>query len=373
MKYKTVLFFLFGLLIFGIMIYFEGIDNLIYQLKTSDVKFIVLASLVQVGSFILLTLRWQVINKMTDINISFFKILPITFIGLAITNLTPSSGGGGEPVRAYILSSKTKKPFESIFASVVADRTLDTIPFLILAIITIVYVVFYFPISNQYTIAIVSAIILITALFLAIIFMSINKKFAEKVIIFILRFSKIIKHFYKKDPEALEEKIREGVFGFQDTMKIMLHNKNVLYKALPLSFLIWFFEILRVYLIFIAFGGNANIIVIPIIFIVSTLIGMIPLLPGGLGATEVTMVGLFNLVGVNFGIATSVTMIERIISFWVPICIGLTLLPYYSYPTDEDKDYKNVESQIIDEFENTEKIEEIFNENSDEDDKKEKK
>jgi uncharacterized protein (TIRG00374 family) len=380
MKYKTLLFFLFGLIIFGIMIYIVGINELIDNLKKSDLRFIVLALIVQIGSFILLTLRWQVINKIANININFFKILPITLIGLAINNITPSGRGGGEPVKAYIVSSKTKKPFESTFAAVIADRTLDTIPFLILAIITIIYVVLKFHLKYEYTVLIVSAIILITALFFAIIFMSINKKFAEKIISFILRVLKIIKRFYKKDPEALEKKITKAVFGFQDTMKIMLHDKDVLYKALPLSFLIWFFEILRVYLTFIAFEDNTSMMIIPTIavaFIVSTLIGMIPLLPGGLGATEITMVGLFTMVGIDRGIALSITMIERIISFWMPICIGLALLPYYDYSTDETDEYKNTESKIIDEFINPKEIEEVFNENQDNEgdlnNKKEKK
>ncbi len=60
-------------------------------------------------------------------------------VGLAVNNITPSARGGGEPVRAYMLSKYTKTPMENAFATVIADRGLDTFPFVVLAILTIIF------------------------------------------------------------------------------------------------------------------------------------------------------------------------------------------------------------------------------------------
>ena len=50
--------------------------------------------------------------------------------------------------------------------------------------------------------------------------------------------------------------------------------------------MIWVLEILRVYIVFLAFGATLNVIVIGEVFIIASLVGMIPLLPGGLGVVD---------------------------------------------------------------------------------------
>ena len=56
---------------------------------------------------------------------------------------------------------------------------------------------------------------------------------------------------------------------------------------------------------------------------------MIPLLPGGLGAVDGTMIYLYSTSGITTAITAPVTVIERVISFWMPTIIGLVILPHY--------------------------------------------
>lgn len=114
--------------------------------------------------------------------------------------------------------------------------------------------------------------------------------------------------------------------------------------------------------------------VIAEIFIISTLVGMIPLLPGGLGAVELMMMGLLASNGVHNEISAAVILIERGISYWLPIFLGFLLLPYYGYSSDKIKnEYKNVDSKIIKEFTNNPEIGDIFdNKSKDKTSKKDK-
>lgn len=91
----------------------------------------------------------------------------------------------------------------------------------------------------------------------------------------------IVKRFYRRNYAKIEARVRGALREFQSTMRIMLADRNVLIYGIPLSFILWFLEILRVYLIFAAFGAPVSILVIAEVFILATLIGMIPLLPGG--------------------------------------------------------------------------------------------
>jgi uncharacterized protein (TIRG00374 family) len=366
MKYKTTIFLAIGILIMAVMLYFIGVDQIIEALKLANFWFILAAILVQILTYYLFALRWSFINKIAKISIKVTDLLPMVLVGMGINNITPSGRGGGEPVKAYILSKYTNNSYESSFATVVADRALDTIPFLILAIITIFLMILQFNLDFLIITILIATVFIVTIAFILLIYMSVNQKIVKKIIPFMLR---IIRIFYKKDPEKLEKRIKGAVYGFQSTMKLMLKDKDVLYKALPLSFIIWGSEILRVYLIFLAFGAQVSPVLITEVFIISCLIGMIPLLPGGLGAVDGMMILLFTSTGISSSISAATTVIERLISFWMTTITGLVLLPYYGYSaTEEIKNTSTInESKIINEIEdNQEVFKEIFNKEEDE-------
>ena len=282
MDKKTVFFLGVSLVILAVMLYFVGIDQVISALKVAKLEYVAIAIAMQVFTYYLYTLRWKILNGVAGIDAGIKNLLPMVLVGLAVNNITPSGRGGGEPVRAYILSREKNYPMEETFATVVADRALDTFPFVVLAVLTIIGMTLTFNFR-----------------------------------------------FYKKNSDELEEKIHGVISGFQDTMKMVISNKKVLYYALPLSFVIWIFEILRVYFVFLAFGASVNPVVIGEVFILACLAGMIPLLPGGLGAVDGIMIIFYSAAGITASISAAATVIERLISFWMTTIIGMVILPYY--------------------------------------------
>ena len=339
MKYKTAIFLIFiGIIIIAVMLNFIGIDKIIHALNTANLYYILLAIFVQIFTYYLLALRWNIINKIANINVSIKNILPMILVGLSINNITPSARGGGEPVRAYILSKRAGKPYEDTFATVIIDRTLDMFPFLILTIITIVFIIISFDLSKLSSATfnlpptlilaiIIISVIAVTATSVFLIYISINEKFGKKATRWIV---KLIKRFYKKDPESLEKKVIQAISGFQKTMRRMLTDKKILYHALPISFLIWFTEILRVYIVFLAFNVEVPLILIGAVFILASLIGMIPLLPGGAGAIDGVMIGFYSaLAGIPLALSAAATLVERSISLGMTTILGLLIIPYY--------------------------------------------
>ena len=326
MDRKTVLLFAISIAILVIMLYFVGIDNVVSALKDADKGLILLAVIIQFITFVLYTYRWQLISGRVDINVSLKKLLPMTLLGLAINNITPSGRGGGEPVRGYVLSKETDTHVEDAFATVVADRALDTFPFIVLAAVTVIGVTFYIELELWIVIVMILAVFAIIALLIMIIYMSINHEFGLRVNGWIL---KLVRRFYKKNTPELEEKITSAVLGFQDTMSTLLHDRKILGIALPLSLGIWFIEILRVYLVFLAFGVTVSPITIAEVFILAILVGMIPLLPGGIGAVDGIMIIFYSAAGISPSVAAAATVVERLISFWLPTILGMLTLPYY--------------------------------------------
>ncbi len=327
MDKKTVLLLGISVLILLIMLWFVGIEEVINALKIANIGIIALAVVTQVFTYFLYTLRWQILNSLADMDVSFKRLLPMVLVGLAVNNITPSGRGGGEPVRAYILAKeKEEYHFEDTLATVVADRALDTFPFVVLAAITIASMALFFNFDLWLLVVMVLAVIVIVALLIVIVYMCINPSFGKRVDGWIIG---LVRRFYKKNSEKLENQIHEAIFGFQETMKLLISNRKGLVYTLTLSFIIWIFEIVRVYLVFLAFGANVNLIVIGEVFIVACLVGMIPLLPGGLGAVDGLMILFYSAAGISASVSAAATVIERLISFWMATIIGMLLMPYY--------------------------------------------
>ena len=88
-------------------------------------------------------------------------------------------------------------------------------------------------------------------------------------------------------------------------------------------------EILRVYCVFLAFGANVSLVVVAEVFIIACLVGMVPLLPGGLGAVDGIMILFYSGAGITASISAAATVIERLISFWMTTILGLVALSIY--------------------------------------------
>lgn len=327
MDKKTIALLGLSVLILLAILYFVGIDKVIEALKMANLHLIALAIGVQVFTYFLYTIRWKVLNNVVGIDVGFKKLLPMVLVGLAVNNITPSGRGGGEPVRAFLLYKEDEKyTFDETFAAVVADRALDTFPFVVLAAVTISSMALFFDFDTGLLIVMVISVIVILALLFALIYMCINLNFGNRVEGWIIG---IVRRFSKKDTESLENSIHSSIVGFQHTMRVLMTNKKGLAYGLILSFLIWIFEILRVYIVFLAFGANVNPIIVGEVFIVACLVGMIPLLPGGLGSIDLLMIALYSAAGVPRSVSAAATIIERLISFWMATLIGMVILPYY--------------------------------------------
>ncbi|WP_294005819.1 UPF0104 family protein [uncultured Methanobrevibacter sp.] len=349
MNKKSVFFLGISVLILAIMLWLVGIDDVIVALAVAKLELIALAIAVQVFTYGLYTLRWQILNNLADIDTSFKKLFPMILVGLAVNNITPSGRGGGEPVRAYILAKEDNYPMQETFATVVADRALDTFPFVVLAVITIIGMTFYFSFDLWLLIVMILAVIAIVALLAMIIYMSINPKFGKRVDGWII---KLVRRFYKKNSEELENKIHAVILDFQNTMKVVISSKKVTYYALPLSFVIWIFEILRVYIVFLAFGATVSPIIIGEVFIIASLVGMVPLLPGGLGAVDGIMVVFYSVAGISASVSAAATVIERLISFWMATILGMVILPHYGSSILDRSSIVSSEDELAEAIEN---------------------
>jgi len=332
MKHKGAILIVIGVAALVAMILIIGPGEIEEALRKADPIYVAMAVALEFIILALFTIRWSITTGAVSIDVGRRHLFPMLLVGMAINNLTPSARGGGEPVRAYILGRYSRASMESAFATVIADRGLDTFPFIFLAIITIIGIVLYFDLSPWILTALVASVAIIVAAFFLALYVSIDRDAGERITGWILG---ILKRFYRKNHERLEMRVRSALHEFQSTMRIMLADRRVLLYGIPVSFLLWILEIIRVYLIFAAFGADISLLVIAEVFILATLIGMIPLLPGGLGAVDGIMIVFYSYAGVSPSVSAAATVVERLISFWMVSAMGVAAIPYFGSSVSE--------------------------------------
>jgi glycosyltransferase 2 family protein len=108
---------------------------------------------------------------------------------------------------------------------------------------------------------------------------------------------------------------------------------RILLVSTLISLVSWGFECLAFYYVLVGLGIEGTPLLLlqaTFIFAASTLFGLVSFLPGGLGASEVSSVGLLvAMVGMNASSATSATIIIRFCTLWFGVLVGVIALAWF--------------------------------------------
>jgi uncharacterized protein (TIRG00374 family) len=96
----------------------------------------------------------------------------------------------------------------------------------------------------------------------------------------------------------------------------------------------WGFEYLVLLAALYGIGASPDIWLVLLAFVAASLLGMIPFTPGGLGFVEAGLAGTLALSGITTAEALLATLVFRLISFWIPMPVGLVAAVAYQrrYP-----------------------------------------
>jgi uncharacterized protein (TIRG00374 family) len=316
-----------GLIVGAAIIFWIGADSILFALQSADYRFLALAVVFQAFAVFALCLRWAVVVKSSKIEISSARLLLITLSGVAVTNLTPSSRFGGEPVRAYFLRKYSRANTARAFATVVAERIFDAITFCLISFVALVFASFMWEVPLWVVLLLFISFILCLFLLAVVTYVSLDHRLGMRFVTwFLRRFSWLIRRIQKI--EFVQEKLTKDVSTYSKGVKGTLQRKSLWVYGILTSLLIWFFDIMRVYFVFMAFGANVSPVLIAGVLIIVALAGAVPILPGGLGLTETAMILIYTSSNIALLAAGTVTIIDRLISYWGLTFVGLGVSSY---------------------------------------------
>lgn len=293
----------------SIMIFYVGFiaysDFDKFSLNLSQLKLSYIFPLVILGfvSMVIKGLRQHILLKKINVNLSLKNSLLLFFAGLSMI-VTP--GGSGELIKSYFLKKKYGYDMRRTFPIVFVERFND-----LLAMVSII--AFSLAFFNIKDVAILLVIIGFILAFLYVI-IRIQKLFSQTT------------RFLAKIPK-LNRFISDMTESYDAFY--LLTSKNIIIKSWLISIAAWSFDAVVIYLIFIAFGLDFNIVYTTIISFTSILFGSISLLPAGIGLTELTLVGFLADKGVELSLATSIVIMMRIVGIWYATLLGFITTKFF--------------------------------------------
>ena len=295
---------LFGILIFYV-IFIAYSDFQEFSINISQFEFSylpIILAFIFLGIIIRGT-RQQLLYKQIEVFISFKTGILLYISGLSMI-VTP--GGSGELIKSYYLKKNFGYPLAKTFPVVIMERLLD------LAGIGGVLLIVGLLLGN-YNIILLMLILLSVV---SLIFVS-GKK--EKLFNFLLSILEKIP-ILKKQATSFSESYQ--VFGELTSSKIMT-------KTLGLSFFVWMTDAIMIYFIFIGFNLNFDIIFSTFSMYSSLLLGVLTMVPAGVGVTEVSFVEILKGEGIDIATSTSLVILFRLVTIWFLTVLGFCATRYF--------------------------------------------
>jgi uncharacterized protein (TIRG00374 family) len=251
-------------------------------------------------NYILRAARWILFSRALHLDVPPASNALYYVAGFAMTT-TP--GKLGEALRLWLMHRAHGTRYESTAALLVADRLSDSVAITAVVAITVGWFAHYVWMAalSILIVGAIAALALRPTLLLALT----DLAFAR------LRSWPRLFVRARRAVRALQRLAHPRIFGL----------------ALLLGTIGWCAEAASFALLLHGLGAAVSPLAAAFVFAFGMMVGAISFLPGGLGSTEATMVGLLASQGVPFSTALVATGIIRLTTLWFAVALGMIALP----------------------------------------------
>jgi hypothetical protein len=261
---------------------------------------------------LLRTYRWQFLLKRLRIRIPFSRTYSIFMAGLFISNLTP--GKIGDPVRSLLLKRVEKKSMGKSLPSIFVERFFDIAAIITISILGFVLLtVRLAELSTYFALAIATwSVLTLGAIYVIM---------SERRTRWALRKGHEIFSFIPR-VRRLGGEIDDFCRNIHSSL-VKYKKKSTLIKTYVLSIIIWASDGLILYLAFLALGVQVSLLACLVIIPIAVLIGLLSMLPGGLGSSEIIAAAFFaSIFPISLAQVTAAVLLGRAMSYWMSLAVG---------------------------------------------------
>lgn len=301
LRRKTLYSLVFALLVYVALALYSDWGQLTSELKSFPWHYLVPVLALTLVNYAGRCLRWHWYLRLLGCPIRFYDSVRTFGVGMLMV-MTP--GKAGEFLKPYMVKNLTGTPMSVTSPIIVAERMLDGMAMLILAAAGI----FFFPNTTARWVA----AILLTSSLLFIIGVQIRP-----LALWGLGIGARM---------PLMKRFTGNLYTLYESTRTIFGLRNLLI-ALAIGVVCWGAEGIAYYIVLQGFGAPANgdtLLIAIFIFCISSVIGAVFAMPGGLGGVEGSLVALtLQLMAFSTAQATAAALLIRFCTLWFGVSIGV--------------------------------------------------
>lgn len=301
MKKSLIWTFVFSLVVLSVFLVFGDLQEIVKAVLHFDFNYIYIILIVMPINFLVRFLKYCYYLKIQEITIPLKDKVLIYLSGLCMS-VTPAKLG--ELIRPYMLKQKYGIPISKTSPFMIAERGTDGLAMILLALISFGGI--------QYNPMVIYATL--SVLLIGIVIIQ-QKRFCYFVLDRLAGL-KLIQKYVK------------WLRSFYDSSFILLKWRAV-FVGIVTGLVAWTCEAVVLYFTLLGFGSSIGFMQALFIISMTAILAGVTMLPGGIGISEGSIVGLLIFIGIPTSIGTSAALVSRFSTLWLGVLVGLFAI-YFS-------------------------------------------
>jgi len=266
---------------------------------------------------LLRSIRWGVILRPIE-KVDQLSLFSVTSVGFLAIIAIPARMG--ELARPYLITKKSRIPMSSALGTIFVERVLDSLTVLIIAVVAL-----SFTALPPWLVRSSVLFLLVTlGLFAVMVRMMVRREATLRIL------APLIGRLPVRYAGTVNRLIDHFIEGF----RIVVDPALLLLVSL-LSIVIWFVDVLAIYLLFLAFGLHLPVAAAFVLMIILIIGIAIPTAPGFIGNWHYFCILGLGLFGIPKTDALTFAIIYHALSIGIVILLGLIFLPFNRFSVSD--------------------------------------
>jgi phosphatidylglycerol lysyltransferase len=326
---RTSLRWIFGLLIVGfiwvVVTRFTQVEELVKILAQGCWEWVLAAALVQVIYYIVFTATYQSAFSTVEVQSRLLDLIPVTLGSLFVNVVAPSGGASGA---ALFLDDATRRGQSSARAAagILLQLVSDFIALLLILVVGLTYLFFQRDLKI-YEVAAAIVLLLITLTLTGVLMLGHwHPSLLRRLLAWVQRAGNILAGKFHRAPFLSEDWAEKNAADFGLAAEAISKNPEGLTRTVGLALCAHALDLACLYALFMAFYGPIHFGPLVAGYAMGILFMIISITPQGIGVVEGAMALVYGSLGIPEGVAVTVSLAFRGLTFWLPLVLGFVSL-----------------------------------------------
>ncbi len=328
-KWVTLLAALSFVVFILYFMFFTDLGQVAAVIEGVNVPIYLLAFVCVIGGAVFNALTWKATLDSVSVKTTFRRVFNLSWVGAFLDCIIPG-GWSGDVFITYLISKDKGVDGSKAFASIIIKDVLELAVVLGSLIVGMILLVLNYSVNSVLLIAIGLTLVFLALPLFLIIYLSTNVSATKRLLRVVVR---LVARFKDKpfDSTDLESKITD----FHDGIMSMKNRPRAMVKPLVFQTITWIFDIIALYVVFVALG---SVVGVDKIVITNTIVNNIRGQGVALaGFSQIVSSQLYQVLGINISLAQASSLLAGFANFWFRLVVSFVFFQLYGLGTIAEK------------------------------------